>query len=306
MELYNSEIKQWYMNTVSPHVGSVNNIRNYFLKAVPLETKLGKDLCDWNLREILLFMKMFGTSSRTVIMNCISVYKGYTDFCTTNNIVKDCINHYMEITNKMIDDSVNMAKLTRDIIKREDLLAALSKIPSYSDRFVILCCYEGIDGYQHNEILNAHTNNIIGNKMKVSENRIVDISSELQNYAFWAAEEECRAGLADKEYNMPLNMEDPTLIVKPRATKDKIPPSSIQSRMKRWLIAIDLENISTKKLMYSGAVRYIDMECKKYNVDAETFLMSPELNKNFCNQYQYYQTASRMEYLSRYRAYLQM
>lgn len=306
MELYNSEIKQWYINTISSHVGSVNNIRNYFLKAVPLEKKLGKDLCDWNLKEILLFMKMFGVSSRTVIMNCISVYKGYTDFCTANNIVKDCINHYMEITNKMIDDSVNVAKLMCDVVKREDLLATLSKIPSYSDRFMILCCYEGIDGYQHNEILNAHTDNIIGNKMKVSENRIVDISNELQSYAFLAAEEEYRAGLADKEYNMPLNMEDPTLIVKPRITKDKIPPSSIQSRMKRWLVEIGYENMNAKKLMYSGAVRYIDIECKKYEVDVETFLANAELTKDFRNQYQYYQTASRMEYLSRYRAYLQM
>lgn len=303
--LYNKEIKQWYMDSMNVQAVSVKNIRNYFLKAAKMEELYGKDLCDWNLREITSFMKMYGTSSATVIYNCINVYKNYTNFCINHNIVRDFTNHYEEVTETMFKNSVNQAQISLTFISRENLLNAISNFDSNADKFAILCCFEGLYGPSGQALIHAHTEDIDGNTMKLYDGRIVEISDELRNYAFLGAEETSRGSHQGKKtYNLALNTEDPTLIIKPRARLDHLTSASLRERVRILSKGVGYVGMTPKKIAYSGAAIYIDRECKKYNVPAEYFLTTEDFRKDFENQYSAYSYTTFREYLAYYEEYL--
>ena len=306
--IYNHERKDWYIESVSDHVGTARNIENMFAKAKNYEELYGKDLCNWNIKEIIRFMKTLGTTSRSLIFNYISVYKKYTDFCIYHKMVDDNINHYEEITHEMIDNATNKAKLRQEIITREELLKGIEKLNDSSDKFLLLAIFEGVMGTSFSELRNVHTTDIEGNKLKLCTGREIEISNALKRIAYEAAEETTRTsyGTVDTEYVLQLNLEDPTLILKPRKGRDKIGNTAFNVRIKKILDFIGYEQMSGRKVLFSGAMKFIDQEAKKYDITAEQFLQNRELQDDLKNQYSEFDMANRRAFLNRFEEYLKL
>lgn len=165
-----------------------NNIVLCLKKAEPYESALGKDLSEWNASEIIDFYKSLCTPSLDFLKNINSVYKAFTNWCLKENLLKDNINHYDEITNEILLKCVNKDMADQRIITRERLLEEIKKFENPREQFLCLACFEGLAGHELEEIINVKLSDFQnGMIVNLKHRDPIPYSKELYKYAMEAA-----------------------------------------------------------------------------------------------------------------------
>ena len=190
--MYNEKFKKAYIQTVVK-TGINKTIETaatqYFNQAEPVEEALQKDLCNFNITEILGLLKHFCTSSMETLMMGVSVFRRYTYYCVEQNIVKDGINHYEEVTNEMYLDCVNKSLAEDKIISREYLLKQVRLLENPVEKFVLFAVFEGLGGTGCMDLVDIQLNQFKGGKVILKSGRVLGVPKELIDIAEESANE---------------------------------------------------------------------------------------------------------------------
>lgn len=166
-------------------------------RAKTFEEKVGKDLSEWNSKEIIDYYKSICTHSLDFLYNIHSVFKKYTTWCMSKNLIADGINHYDEITKDTLMQCINKVIADQRIISREDLLREIQRFTNPRDQFICLACFEGLGGKEMEEIINLKLsdfdtkhNSITLKRKELGQTKTVELkySEELLNYARHSAD----------------------------------------------------------------------------------------------------------------------
>ena len=113
--MYNEEQKNMYINHRKKDVSFVylSNIELQFKRTAETEKELEKDVCNWNLYEIVDFYKMYNCTSYEVLLCINSTLSKYTNFCLENGLVKDNQNHFLECSTDTLESCINKAALDK-------------------------------------------------------------------------------------------------------------------------------------------------------------------------------------------------
>lgn len=177
--MFNENVKNDFIEYVSnTTIAGKDLIKRIFNYAEKHETKYNKDLCNWNLKEILDFYRELNLSSGLTLYNFNSNLKKYTSFCMDKNMVNDLINHYDEIDDELVFSCTNVAAESR-IYSREDILYAIdSYLVNASDKLIILGTFEGLLGNDTKGFCQMTVDCISGNQVTIGD-RTLEVSNEL-------------------------------------------------------------------------------------------------------------------------------
>lgn len=190
--MYNEEFKQGYIQTMVK-TGINKTIEasatQYFKQAEPVEEALQKDLCNFNITEILGMLKHFCTPSMETLMMGTSVFRRYTYYCIEQNMVADKINHYEEVTNEMYLDCINKNLSEDSIILRESLIKQIRLLENPVEQFVVYAVFEGLGGTGCMDLVDIQLEQFKGATVTLKSGRVLTISPELLAIAKESANE---------------------------------------------------------------------------------------------------------------------
>lgn len=155
----------------------------FFNAAEETERAYNKDLCDFNITQIIALYKNQYTASLETLLNMTSVFKRYTYYCIDNNRVADGINHYEEITNEIAYTCLNPILNNDKIISRAELLKQISGLANASEKFLALATFEGLSKDSYSDLVNLTTRDFKRLTVKLPSGRNLKVSKELYNYA---------------------------------------------------------------------------------------------------------------------------
>lgn len=274
---YNNEIKCEYLNTLEGK--SLDLMRTHFKNTKHFEEDYECDLCDWNEEQIKNFLLSLNSSSKQAVAGINSLLKKYTQWCINNNINSDNINHYNNITYEEITGLLN-PNANKFIIKsKEEIIEIANRYVNVSDRFLLLCLFEGI---QLNEISFIQIEDIDTKKEKIilrKTGREIKVDKSLcelgiescKNYEYLPCN-----GKSDFKKTTVLLAQDKTA-VKLSSNAKKFDELSKVNACKNRLKKIKEEEgtsvmLSVDRIKKAGFIYYLKELAQKYNV---------EINENF-------------------------
>lgn len=201
-EIFDSYNKDKYLESLDEYEDrTINNIKRTIKQAAEYEKLKQKCLYDWNIEEICAYYKTLNSASISYLRSVNSILSQYTMWCLKNGIVKDSLNHFKEITLEMYKNCINNQRVKNQIIKRNDLITNINVLLSNpSDKFLMLAIFEGLKGSNFDELTNLNTDSFFkkGDVLYVkTNNRIIEISERLYNYAIEASERYTYDGLGE-------------------------------------------------------------------------------------------------------------
>lgn len=183
-------IKQEYLEKYE----SVNvNLQRYmnwlFSYTEQFEEKLGKDVCDFSISEIIELYKIYNSSSLEILMNMNSQLKRYAMYCNDIGRITDGINHFEEVDYDILKNCINTGILNKTIISADYLYHVVrTQISNASDKFLVLGLFEGIGSNGCRDYINLKMDDFTDNQVQLI-GRTITVSNELYNYALESSNE---------------------------------------------------------------------------------------------------------------------
>lgn len=182
--MYNEEIKNRYIIEKENEVVLPNNyLVLQFNYIEEMEKELNKDVSNFTSYEIIEYYKICNFYSLESLQVLNSQFKMYTQWCIQENLVKDNQNHFLEVTKEILSSCINKAVLDRKIVSRETVLKWVNELPNPKDQFIMLSLFEYGKSKNFIDIVNVKIYDIDGNKLKLQDGRIVEISDKLRTIA---------------------------------------------------------------------------------------------------------------------------
>ena len=181
--MYNENIKKRYIE----YKNSITTLKPTFLKTQfksteEAERELGKDLCNFNKKEILDLYTTKSLRSLETIRNINAQFKEYTDWCIEEGMVFNHQNEFELVTGEEMLRCVNTLLFKKSIVTREELIKAIRKFDNACDQYMFLALFEGILGNCYTDIINIELKSLRGNVVTLpSTKKRIEISEELKS-----------------------------------------------------------------------------------------------------------------------------
>lgn len=304
--MYNEELKREfikYKNDIATHAPFF--IENLFNQTSPFEEEKDKDLCNFTVAEIIEFYKFKGSVSDVSLANINGMFRKYTQFCIEKGMSIDNQNHFLEITDQILqDECINKGMLKRMIITREELLSSLYTFLNPSDRFLLLALFEGIWGKDYSEILDLNIADFEGNMVHLSSGRIIPVTDILVYYANESAkaneytnESTGRTWKLYGEYGQ---------VIKRRNggdVKEKNRGRLLYQRLYKLTAEMDVsKNITARYIRTSGQIDMFKRLAKEKNISVTDAIYNEEIFKKV--SYIYGKINSRKNFINKFKDYL--
>lgn len=189
--MYNESTKLEYIKIAEQtNAGAREYLTRIFDRSEEMESKLNKDLCDWNSSDIITFYKMQLYTSFSTVKVLNTMLTNYTEWCLRHNLVADSQNHFDELSTKTIISCVNGALTKMGIFTRGELLDDIQYFFNAGDKFIVLGLFEGLMGNGMSDFWDITSDNINGNKITLKgTNRVLEVSDQLIKYAYESIDE---------------------------------------------------------------------------------------------------------------------
>lgn len=308
--MYNEERKLQYIYKKQKEVILPQNyLESCFHKTEKFETKYGKDLSEWTVKEIVSYYKYYDSKSLNVLTVLTSTFFGYTNWCIAEGLVPDGQNHFAEITQEILGTCINYMDFDDCIINREDLVEMLPQLLNEVDKFFILALFEGIKGDYLTEITHFKISSISGLTAKLYTGRDVVISQQLKDYAYSAARETVYYVYSDDITRAEEMIGDEDSVFKVsarmRTVNDMNCDRSLTNRYQKIQNFLGLPSgLTMKKLYDSGEVDMVRQLMKESGLSSEAVLKAPGLKAKIEKQYS--RIKSIPSFLIKYGRYLQL
>lgn len=296
-KLYNRERKERYLKNREKTSADVPQIiKSLFHKTYGLENVYGKDVCDFNTEQVddLMYYVGLGTySSISFLYYCMI---DYVDWCISEGLVKDGMNHFRDIDFNSLQKYINKKITDSKILTREQLLSQIELLNNPRDKVFLLSCFEFGVGREYVDFLEMEMKDIDReNHILHLKTRNVEISNEWISIATEASETyEIVTNIHD--FSNPLvrkiELEHTNKIYKntvnvkgSSSTDDKM---FIQKRMARVFVSIKKTlglnpAVKAQSIINSGRIHYIKTKAKERGISPEEFIK--ENRKEIENQF---------------------
>lgn len=157
-----------------------------FNKVAEYEEKYGKDVSTWTFSEINIFYKNLYSRSIHYITRVHEYLTNYSKFMQNENTLSDGINHYDEITNKVLASCVNVGLKNSKVVTKEELYYTLDNICEFRnpcEYYGILAPYEGLRTFTYEDMAKITTDCIYDTYVILPISGVkLEISERLRNY----------------------------------------------------------------------------------------------------------------------------
>ncbi len=270
--MYNEERKLQFLKERKSEVELSPNTEVWFESMAYFEKEYDRDICEWTSTEIIRYMKYMSTPR----IQTLVVFKGlmsmYTDWCITNRLVNDNQNHFAELTTETLCQCIDFTKLRTLILTREELMENIRTLNNYSDQFIYLGLFEGINAQN---LINVGATDLNGNELRLHDGRTITISDELRHIILTAAEE--MTWISTKKLQREYDYIPSDKII--RQINVKNPQTNMMlllgGRFRGGLNYMGLPSeISRKDIMESGRLDYIRRIMREKNLSLDDVLHS--------------------------------
>lgn len=271
--MYNETAKlKWIEEKESQVILPQGALKRAFDKIELYENKLDKELCDFNLAEVVNFFQTLNSNTPETLNVINSYYKQYTDYCITHNIAESDFNAYDNLSLSDFYSIVNNYAKEQKIMTRKEILEYCKKLPNYVDKFVLLGLFEGINGSFFSDFIDVSISDVNEKKKTIKlSNRIIPVSSELINIAIEAYNEERYTGVdGNAKIAKPYIKSD--LIIK-HFSQTRVSNSEhrsgrrVQTKMFNILNELNISKwINSNDIINSGKIDWILNNCPKENI----------------------------------------
>jgi len=289
--MYNEERKQGFIDIAKQFdTNAENYLSSLFKNTEQLEKKWEKDVCDFSVDQISIYLSSRLSRSYITLVNVVGFLKRYTNYCMNRMLVVDNQNHFEEFNQEMIKQCISSSLINDLYIPREDLIELLSSklIVNPREKFIMLAIYEGIGGGSLEELINLKLVDFCGNVIRISHEKNIEVSDELVQLAHKADETliEYSINATPEELDHPedikyYHLQDVDYIVKPRANGrgDKLTYSAIKVMLNTYCSKLKTNALSIHSLKISGIIN----EVKKYMNENGTTAKEAFTDSDFTN-----------------------
>lgn len=273
--MYNEYIKNRFFEESDVSDRDKNILKTLFLKTESYEEIKGKDFYDFTKPEIIDFYKNQNYSSIEYLMNLNVKLKKYINWCLSENLVKDCQNHAMEINTEILFKCINVIKNNISVISRNKLLSMLAIMTNAREKFSIICLFEGIKGKDYSDIIKIKITDFDGLNLNIN-GKIIQVSQELKDYAIEAENEEYYYAVNS---NGKKKFKPSPYVIKDHVSSYKTNTETRRSRnlyvsIVRELSNIGLDYLKPNDFFISGMLNNIKQLMNDYNMDFQTIISS--------------------------------
>ncbi len=270
--MYNADRKLQFLKERKSEVELSPNTEIWFESMEYFEKEYDRDVCEWTSTEIIRYMKYMSTPR----IQTLVIFKGsmsiYTDWCITNRLVNDNQNHFAELTTETLCQCIDFTKLRTLILTREELMENIRTLNNYSDQFIYLGLFEGVNAQN---LINVGAADLNGNELRLHDGRTIIISNELRNIILMAAEE--MTWTSTKKQQREYDYIPSDKIIRPINVKN--PQTNMMlllgGRFRGGLNYMGLPSeISRKDIMEGGRLDYIRRIMKEKNLSLDDVLHS--------------------------------
>jgi integrase len=193
-DIYNKDIKTRFLNEYEAETSSV--YQRIFIRSYPLEEQLGRDLYDFNIKELSnLFFHLNPTTEAASKTN-ISLVSNYLDWAIQNGYRTTSINpiHYQlpDWANKFVDSSIVL------YYSKDQIDEVIEKCVNPQDAVIISLLFEGVSGTELSEIRNLRPRDVN------YENNTLNLTDEEGNQRTITVSDTCirliKEAIAQTEY----------------------------------------------------------------------------------------------------------
>lgn len=287
--MYNEERKLEYIQEAKKtNVQLEQVLLRRFEETAFMEKKLNKDLCEWNVVQILDYYKSIVSRSLETLLMFHSSLNQYARWCLERNFMADSQNHFEEIDREILNvECINKAYLYKGIISRRELINLLKDdIYQPYEKFLVLATFEGLGGKGYSDFLNLTMDDFDGFTIHLP-NRTIQCSKELIEYAKQSSNEYEYDNMPNAKHLRYFYPDDKRIIKAINGTEKYPEPISYRHRiiMKMEKIEKNSENISlnARMLFESGRLEMIKAYMKLDDADAYTVIH--KRNNEIANQY---------------------
>lgn len=171
--MYNANDKNNYIEyKKNTAVLPQNYLIRLFDRTCEYESRYGKDVSNFSVDQIIDMYKSMNIFQIETLTNINSQLGNYTQWCLENSLVNDSQNHYSEFSYASLRPYVNVSHVANGIITKKEFLSYLRKLSNASDKFILLCIFEGIRGVDYSEVRQIKIEDFNGNILHLQGGRI--------------------------------------------------------------------------------------------------------------------------------------
>ena len=278
--MYNAKQKQDFIDSYAG-ITADNFIQNLFKKCEVIEKELGKDVCNFLKPEILRLFTFFNSSTSQILIVYRSYLRQYTDYCCSNGLSKDNINHYEEVSVEEVRNCVNQYYKNRIYLSPESVQEIISCLDNPIDKYVILALYEGIKGENYEELIKMRIQdvNFETKEVKLCSGRTLILSEQLVDI-IQKANNITTCYIRKKERSFPESMQDYILKVYNEQDQNSLTSDQMQSRVFRKMNAIKKElntpELTAPRLINSGMINLLSKIADEHKITVVDLVMNYE------------------------------
>lgn len=276
--MYNAERKLQFLKERKSEVELSPNTEIWFESMEYFEKEYDRDVCEWTSTEIIRYMKYMSTPR----IQTLVIFKGsmsiYTDWCITNRLVTDNQNHFAELTTETLCECIDFTKLRSLILTREELLENIRTLNNYSDQFIFLGLFEGINAQN---LINVGVSDLEGNELHLHDGKTITISNDLRHIILIAAEETTWISTKTRQREYDYIPSDRIIRIIDRKNPQTNMMLLLGGRFRGALAFMGLPSeISRKDIMESGRLDYIQSIMKEKNMSLHDVIFNGDIRND--------------------------
>ncbi len=281
--MYNAERKHQFLNERRSEVELSPNTEIWFESMEYFEKEYDRDICEWTSTEIIRYMKYMSTPR----VQTLIIFKGsmsiYVDWCITNRLVDDNQNHFTELTTETLCECIDFTKLRSLILTREELLENIRTLNNYSDQFIFLGLFEGINAQN---LINVGVSDLEGNELHLHDGKTITISNGLRHTILMAAEETTWISTKSRQKEYDYIPSDKIIRIIDRKNPQTNMMLLLGGRFRGALAFMGLPSeISRKDIMESGRLDYIQNIMKEKNMSLHDVIFNSDIRNDVESRY---------------------
>lgn len=232
-----------------------------FTKTEASENDYDMDCSLFNIGEIATMYKSWNIKSLDTMMTFHSILRSYTDFCMSEGLLEDGVNHYKEIGHYDLSNYISSVGIRKRILTREEVYGIAEKLENPLEKVYFCGAFEGMVFGMQMEMYTISSSKIVNGIYTTNSGRKMKVPEALVKYIKAAEEADCLILHDARGKSMPFKSNYPPVFKQMYNARMYTENEEVVRYFNRILVRMcrdyGLPNINTKDLHESGRISMI-------------------------------------------------
>lgn len=279
--MYNEKQKDRYLQYKNDEYSRL--LESVFSRSDDLECLYGKDICNFGYEEVQDLMHFLNLGTYQAVCFFFYSYSNYVDWCLSEGLVKDNINHFRDIGFDVLPSFINKKLLEERTWDRQKVLNFTTQLENARDRLFLLSCFEFGVGRGYEDFLNIEMGDVDEEKLVLQlKTRNVKVTKEWVKIAHEADTEDyifSNIHNYDAPHRKKIDLVPSKKLFKTTSRGKNVSddPMFIQKRMGRIWDSIRKtlgmnEAVKAKNIINSGRIYFANTNAKELNISGYDYV----------------------------------